>query len=130
MLFPSVQKVTLYPDLGPWVREPDVMVFGYEGTLKRGPTAWLYLRRAQVKWSAGRGAEAAQALSRAEDMTSRWLSEVAPGAWRDEGVAGIRGQAEAMIAALDREPASPAGVPLPLRTEYRAALGRILARVS
>jgi len=127
--FPDVRVVRLHPDLDATVHMPDVIVFGYDGSLRRGPAAWLFLRRAQVEWSAGRPAESLAALARAEEMTQRWLGEVAPGPWREEGVSGIRGQAQAMQQALERGPAPAPGAAAAQRDAYRDALRRILERV-
>jgi len=95
--FPQVRHVEFYGDLGPWLRTPDVAVFDYAGNVLRGPTAWLYLRRAQVEWQAGRIPTSSDAVRRAFEMTRLWKTSVRP-PWREEGLGAIRALAEAMIA--------------------------------
>ncbi len=95
--FHEVRQVQFFGDLGPWITQPDVVVFDYQGVVKRGPTAWLYLRRAEVEWQAGRIAGALEALARAEEFTRRWASEVTAGPWRERGLEGVRRQALAML---------------------------------
>jgi hypothetical protein len=95
--FPQVRHVDFFGDLGPWIRTPDVAVFDYEGNVMRGPTAWLYLRRAQAEWNARRVPTTAEAMGAAEEMTKRWRAEIGDG-WRDEGLRAIRQQTEAMMA--------------------------------
>ncbi len=94
--FPAVRRVRFYGDLGPWIGEPDVVVFDYDGSVVRGPTALLDLHRAEVEWQAGRIGSAALALSAAEEMTRRWRALPA-GPWRENGLDTIREQALAMI---------------------------------
>jgi hypothetical protein len=128
--FPAVERVALHWDLGREVRAADVVVFDYDGRLKRGPSAWLYLRRAQVAWAAGRGGEAVQSLARADELASRWLREAQPASWRAEGAGGIRAQAETMRTALEAERPAPGDPRLPYWIAYRDALVRILGLLS
>ena len=99
--FPRVRHVDFFGDLGPWLRQPDVAVFDYEGNVMRVPAAWLYLRRAQVEWEAGRIPLAADAMAGAEEMTARWQA-MGGGPWRAQGLTAIRQQAQTMIEAEAR----------------------------
>jgi len=91
----------------------------------RGPTAWLYLKRAQVEWDAGRVPDAAVAMNQAETLMRRWTAQTA-GSWREEGLGGIRGQAQAMIDAEGARTYSPGDPRAATRPGYVAALRRIL----
>jgi hypothetical protein len=123
--FPHVRQVRFFGDLGPWINGPDAVVFSYEGNLMRGPTAWLYLKRAQVEWDAGRVPNAAVAMNQANTLTRRWTAQ-ASGSWRDEGLAGIRAQAQGMIDAEGSRAYPPGDPRAATRPGYVAALRRIL----
>jgi hypothetical protein len=122
--FPRVKKVLFFGDLGPWLTQSDAVVFSYEGNVLRGPTAWLYLRRAQVEWDAGRVPGAAAAMNQAEPLARRWSAQSAS-RWRDEGLEGIRRQAQAMLDAENTRAYESGDPRAATRPGYVAALGRI-----
>jgi hypothetical protein len=122
--FPRVHQVDFYGDLGSAL-PADVAVFDYEGNVLRGPTAWLWLRRAQVEWRAGRVPSTAIALAEARKATDGWRSDLA-GRWREEGLNAIRQQAEGMLAeesGVSRTPGDPRS---PVREAYRRELAQVL----
>ncbi|TMQ70578.1 MAG: hypothetical protein E6K80_08085 [Candidatus Eisenbacteria bacterium] len=124
LTFPQVRRVDFFGDLGPWIRTPDVGVFDYQGNVTRGPVAWLYLRRAQVEWNAGRIPTTALAMTAAEEMTKRWRIEIADG-WRDEGLRAIRQQSEAMMAEEMRANRPPGDPRAGARQGFIQALARV-----
>jgi hypothetical protein len=124
LAFPHVKKVDFFSDLASGLDEPDVGVFDDRGGVLRGPTGWLWLRRAQVEWTRGRIPEAVAAMREAFRMTERWRSTV-QGRWRDEGLRGTRMQTEAMLRA-ERDARWPAGDPrLAARPGYLGAIGQV-----
>jgi hypothetical protein len=123
--FPRVHHVSFYGDLGPWLTQPDAVVFSYDGNVLRGPTAWLYLRRAQVEWAAGHVPPAAVAMNQADTLTHRWIAQSA-GPWKSEGLEGIQRQAQAMIDAESTRTYRSEDPRAATRPGYVAALRRIL----
>jgi hypothetical protein len=120
--FPHVQRVRFAADLGQWLDRPDVVVVDYEGLVQRGPTALLYLSRAEAAARAGMARETRDAAARAEELAARWMAELPAGPWRTSGAAGIRRRARTVLAAL---PTASAGEAPPARAAWREARERL-----
>jgi hypothetical protein len=124
LAFPQVKRVEFFGDLGSGLEEPDVGVFDYHGGVLRGPTAWLWLRRAQVEWNAGRIPTASAAMAEAQRMTVRWKERVR-GRWREEGLQGVRQQVQTMLAEEQAAPRAPGDPRAAVRPGYLRSLADI-----
>jgi hypothetical protein len=119
--FPQVRHVAFFGDLGPWLTQPDVVVFDYDGNVLRTPAAWLYLKRADVEWQAGNVPATQAAMAGAGEMTRRWSGRPV-GGWREEGLEGIRRLSLALLQAEAGRAYDPQDPRAAVRGAYTRAL--------
>ena len=121
--FPEVRHVEFFGDLGPWLRQPDITVFDHQGNVTRGPSAWLFLRRAEAEWNLGRVSETAASMARARAMTDRWIATTQD-PWRRKGLEAIHREALVILDRVSRAP-PPGDLRALAKPSYLRALAEI-----